>query len=478
MKKNRRFSLVNIFLLIVFFLFSFLNIYYIFKNNILNFKNLNYIFLAINIFMLVLITILVLKNKIKIFTTILLLLGTMISGFIFINLNKTVTFFDKINNNTITSEYKMSIAVIKDSAINNLEDIKDNVISAPLKMDKDNIENFLNHLEQDKKLKFTFGDSISYVKSYENLLNGRENVIILNSAYENILELNDPNYAEKIKKIYEYTIKKENKKKEISNQDDDAFNVYISGIDTFGPITTVARSDVNIVMTVNKKTNKILLTTVPRDAYVRIADGGNNQYDKLTHAGVYGIEASMHTLENLYKTDINYYARINFTSFLKLIDLVGGVDIYNEQSFTSLHGRYNFPVGMVHLDSDKALGFVRERYSLAEGDNDRGKNQQKVLTAIIKKLTTTDALNNAEEILNEMANSLQTNMPMDKVMNLVNEQLSKKSEYLVSSQAISGHGEMGLPSYAMPGYNLYMMRLDEGSLLETQQNIKEVLEGR
>lgn len=134
------------------------------------------------------------------------------------------------------------------------------------------------------------------------------------------------------------------------------------------------------------------MTTTPRDSYVPIADGGNNQKDKLTHAGIYGVDSSIHTLENLYGVDINYYVRLNFTSFLKLIDLLGGVDVYNDQEFTAHTNGKFYPVGNVHLDSEQALGFVRERYSLADGDRDRGRNQQKVIVAIIQKLTSTEAL--------------------------------------------------------------------------------------
>ncbi len=147
----------------------------------------------------------------------------------------------------------------------------------------------------------------------------------------------------------------------------DSFNIYISGIDAYGPISTVSRSDVNIIMTVNRATHKILLTTTPRDSYVAIADGGQNQYDKLTHAGIYGVNASVHTLETLYDIDISNYIRLNFTSFLQLIDLVGGIDVENTQEFTSRVGGYYFPVGQVHLNAEQALGFVRERYSLEGG---------------------------------------------------------------------------------------------------------------
>ena len=208
--------------------------------------------------------------------------------------------------------------------------------------------------------------------------------MVLNSSFEDLITSQHPDFNDKTKVIYSYKITKSVNAKAKQNVGD-TFNVYISGIDTYGPVSSVSRSDVNIIMTVNKKTGKILLTTTPRDSYVKIADGGNNQYDKLTHAGLYGVESSIHTLENVYGIKIDYYARLNFTSFLKLIDTVGGVDVYNDQTFTSRHGGHSFTPGMVHLDADKALGFVRERYGLASGDHDRGKNQEKVIAAIIKK---------------------------------------------------------------------------------------------
>ena len=198
------------------------------------------------------------------------------------------------------------------------------------------------------------------------------------------------------KKIFKYKIIKKIDLKTSANIGD-TFNVYVSGIDTFGEVESVSRSDVNIIMTINKKTGKILLTTTPRDSYVSIADDGDNEYDKLTHAGLYGVESSIHTLENLYGIKLDYYARLNFTSFLRLIDLVGGVDVYNDQTFISEYGGYSFEPGMVHLDADKALGFVRECYNLLEGDNNRGKNQEKVIDAIVKKMTTKDTLKIIEQ---------------------------------------------------------------------------------
>ncbi|HET4086812.1 TPA: LCP family protein, partial [Streptococcus pneumoniae] len=257
-----------------------------------------------------------------------------------------------------------------------------------------------------------------------------------------------------------------------------SFNIYVSGIDTYGPISSVSRSDVNILMTVNRDTKKILLTTTPRDAYVPIADGGNNQKDKLTHAGIYGVDSSIHTLENLYGVDINYYVRLNFTSFLKMIDLLGGVDVHNDQEFSALHGKFHFPVGNVHLDSEQALGFVRERYSLADGDRDRGRNQQKVIVAILQKLTSTEALKNYGTIINSLQDSIQTNMPLETMINLVNAQLESGGNYKVNSQDLKGTGRMGLPSYAMPDSNLYVMEIDDSSLAVVKAAIQDVMEGR
>ena len=172
----------------------------------------------------------------------------------------------------------------------------------------------------------------------------------MNSVFENIIEAEYPDYASKIKKIYEKLTK------DVAAPKVSKINplIFISVVLILTDLSDqFHRSDVNILMTVNRDTKKILLTTTPRDSYVPIADGGNNQKDKLTHAGIYGVDSSIHTLENLYGVDINYYVRLNFTSFLKLIDLLGGVDVYNGQDFTSLHGQYHFPVGNVHLETLK-----------------------------------------------------------------------------------------------------------------------------
>ena len=186
----------------------------------------------------------------------------------------------------------------------------------------------------------------------------------------------------------------------------------------------------------------------------------------------------MKTLENLYDIDIDYYARINFTSFMQLIDILGGIEVYNDQEFVSHIGGYTFPVGNLTLNSEYALAFVRERYSLDGGDADRGRNQQKVISAIINKLASVNSITNFSNIVNSLQTSIQTNMPLETMMQLANKQLSSGSSFVVSSQDVTGTGSTGeLPSYAMPNAALYMMSLDETSVETAKQAIKNTMEG-
>ena len=368
----------------------------------------------------------------------------------------------------------MSVVVLKDSEVHNVTQLDS--VTGPTDTDNENIQKLIADIKTSQSKELTVEQSTSYLTAYKSLVSGEAKAIVLNSVFENIIESEYPDYASKIRKIYTKNITKEVAAPKVSKNQ--SFNVYVSGIDTYGPISSVSRSDVNIIMTVNRETKKILLTTTPRDSYVPIADGGNNQKDKLTHAGIYGVDASIHTLENLYGIDLNYYARLNFTSFLKLIDLLGGVDVYNDQEFTAHTNGKFYPVGNVHLDSEQALGFVRERYSLADGDRDRGRNQQKVIVAIIQKLTSSEALKNYSDIIRGLQDSLQTNMPIETMMDLVNAQLGSGGSYKVNSQDLKGTGRMGLPSYAMPDSNLYMMEIDDSSLAAAKSAIQDVMEGR
>ena len=440
------------------------------KYDFLNFRGINYAIIGVIIAAIILSIFLIIKKKAKIFNVIMLVIMNIALVFSYMQFRTAIGLFDNLNNNATVSEYTMNVVVLKNDKAEKLADLKDATVSAPVSSDGENINKLMKEIRDKEKQSLNLSESKNYFSAYEELTAGAARAMVLNSSFEDLITSQHQDFKDKTKVIYSYKITKTVNAKAKQNAGD-VFNVYISGIDTYGPVSSVSRSDVNIIMTVNKKTGKILLTTTPRDSYVKIADGGNNQYDKLTHAGLYGVESSIHTLENVYGIKIDYYARLNFTSFLKLIDTVGGVDVYNDQAFISHVGKKDFQPGLLHMNSDMALSFVRERYSLTGGDHDRGKNQEKVITAIIKKITSKEGLANYQSVIKDLSESIQTNMPIETAMGLANEQLS-------SGKALTGTGSMGLPSYAMPGAQLYMMQIDDKSLAEVTANIKDVLEGK
>lgn len=471
---KKMWGMVNIGLTILYTVLVAFLLFIMFNYNFLSFRFLNII---ITIGLLVVLAISIFLQKAKkstLVTTIILVVFSLISLVGVFGFKQMIDITNRMNQTAAFSEVEMSVVVPKDSDIKDVNQLT--TVQAPTKVDKNNVDTLMSALKKDKKVDVKVDDVASYQEAYDNLKSGKSKAMVLSGSYASLLESVDSNYASHLKTIYTYKIKTKNNNS-AKQVDSKVFNIYISGIDTYGSISTVSRSDVNIIMTVNMNTHKILLTTTPRDAYVKIPGGGADQYDKLTHAGIYGVETSEQTLENLYGIKIDYYARINFTSFLKLIDQLGGVTVHNDQAFTSLHGKFDFPVGDIQMNSEQALGFVRERYSLDGGDNDRGKNQEKVISAIVNKLASLKSVSNFTSIVNNLQDSVQTNMSLDTINALANTQLDSGSKFTVTSQAVTGTGSTGqLTSYAMPNSSLYMMKLDDSSVESASQAIKNLME--
>lgn len=254
----------------------------------------------------------------------------------------------------------------------------------------------------------------------------------------------------------------------------DSFNVYMSGLDVDGDISTISRSDVNIVASMNLKSGEAILTSVPRDSYLPIAGEGNNQLDKLTHAGNYGVKSSMDTIANALSIELPYYAKVNFTSFVKIVDILGGIEVENTQEFTSnVSGKF-YEKGKVYLDGAGALDFVRERYGLEDGDLDRGRNQEKVLKAIFSKMARPSSLLNIKEITRAVSESISTNIPTNKLFNIASSYVFNLG-FDIENEELDGYYDY-LPSYAMPGYNLSMFIIYDESIEEVRDKIENLLE--
>ncbi len=323
----------------------------------------------------------------------------------------------------------------------------------------------------------------SFIGVADAILNGEVDAVMLNGISVTLL-LEEDGYEDlflhvRVLKIIPHTEKDfvtqpgETQEQDVTNT---PFAVYISGTDTRSGVAYSSRSDVNILMIVNPETKQVLLVNTPRDYYVSNSAGKGSK-DKLTHLSLYGVECSINALEELYDIEIQYYAKINYTGFEKVVDAVGGITIYSEEAFVTKIGKTQIYVGENRLDGVRALNYARERKSVTGGDNGRGKNQMKVITAIMKKATSgTTIISNYSAILDSLAGLFTTNFEMSEISNLVKMQLNDMASWDVRSYAVTGTGGYDI-TYSVPGMELYVMRPDEESVQHGQTLINKVFAG-
>lgn len=384
-----------------------------------------------------------------------------------------------ISKNENIEKLQFSLIVLKSSPMTKLSDVGSMAVGASLERDKENVDEYVKKLMAEKNTSLNLKNANDYAGMAKSLLENEQKVILFNEGYRAIVEEGVKDFSEKTRIIDSVVIERTKQKTEdttVKNAEG-CYNIYVSGNDNYGTLSNISRSDVNLILSVNTNTKKILITTVPRDSYVRIPGRGNNQFDKLTHAGIYGVETSQKTLENLFGIKIDYYARINFTSLIKIVDVLGGIEVKNDQSFTA--GGYHFDKGTIHLNGERALLFARERHALTGGDLDRGRNHTKIIEAMISKAMSPSILLNYNNIMNAVLEATQTNVPKDLMISVINKQLESGGSWKIEKTDISGHGTTGtLPSYAMPGWKLYMFVPDENSIKATKEKMDKILSGQ
>jgi len=407
------------------------------------------------------------------------LLGMILSVLFMAVAAKGATIFMSANSmlaNVGGATYKidnMLVVVRIDDPAENLMDAKDYVFGRQTYADQENTEKMLSEIRSRVGQEISLLEYDTVQSEAAALLNGEIQAAVYNEAFTGVLEESIEGYSERVKVLDHFEIR--TKVDTAGRSVNKPFNVYISGIDVSGAITTTSRSDVNIIMNVNPDTKKILLTTTPRDYYVTIPGISGERRDKLTHAGIYGVDRSMAALENLYGVELSYYAKVNFTSLIKIVDALGGVDVESEYAFSA--GGYSFSEGINHLDGDAALAFSRERYSFSDGDNQRGKNQEAVLAAIIKKASSPAVLASANKILASISKSVETNMTQDEMAQLISMQLSDGGDWDVESQAASGKGDTQT-CFSSGSQPLYVMWPDDAAVAELSEKMRLVLEGK
>ena len=387
----------------------------------------------------------------------------LVLGVLLLYLGKTYSVLDRITGSDTRID-EMSVIVLKDDPAESLEDAS-GYIFGTAQIDSENAGKVTDEINNKLKTEISSVSFSAYAEEVGALYDGQVGAIIFNEAYREMMIESYPEFSNETRVIYTMKIKT---KVDIGKSDkkvtQEPFYVYITGIDTYGDISTTSRSDVNIIAKVDPKNRKIQMVSTPRDAYVELPSFG--AYDKLTHAGIYGVQESIGALEALYGIKIDYYLRVNFSGFEKIVDALGGITVESDYAFTSWDGEY-FEEGINELSGSRALSFARERKSFGDGDFQRGRNQMKVIRAILDKAMSPSILGSYTRVLDSLTGSFDTSMSSAEISSLVKMQLSNGGSWDIESYEVTGYGDYRA-TYSYGSAALDVVVLDEAMVEEAR----------
>lgn len=415
----------------------------------------------------------------------LLLSGAMLYGVVAVNsvqsaLSKIV---GKMTETEITE-----VRVMNDNPATSMGDTRGYTFGYIADADTKNTQSILDEISK------SFGTIKS--KGYDSmtaladaLYDDEVDAILINQGYVDLLTEKDgyTDFRDQTRVLYTYTTTHEvDPIVPNTSITKEPFVVYCSGIDArVDDISAKSRSDVNILAVVNPTTKQILLVNTPRDYYLPLARNG--ELDKLTHAGLYGIDESMKVLGNLYGVQADYYVRVNFAGLVKIVDALGGVDIESDANFSCVpmetpdgngdytYQKYSFTKGINHVNGSQALAFARERKAFADGDNRRGQHQMTVIKAIVNKACSSAVLTKYQELLKAASDAFITNMPYADISSLVQMQLGDMADWNITTYAVSGEGSTEY-CYA-PGDKAWVMIKDSSKVNTAKNMIQQVING-
>lgn len=482
MKEKDIFKLVRYGFAIVQSIITLLFLYFLAKLDVLPQK---YFFLAVGVLIVLCVLNVFLQFK-KILGIIMMVIGIIISiglGIACVYIAKTT----EVMNKTAGADEqidKMIVYVLADDEANSLGDASDYTYGILDTRGREATDKTVEEINKTINKEIATKEYEDFFTMIDALYSGEVKSIILNEAYIDVI-IETEGYEDFKDKVKELLMTEVKSKLEWYEQDDDSsiklnsdvFTLYISGIDTYGSVAKTSRSDVNIIAVVNTKTKQILLVSTPRDYYVPLSIS-NGVKDKLTHAGIYGINCSKDTLSMIYDLDIQYYFRLNFDGFIKIIDKLGGVTVHSDYAFTTKHYNVNIKVGENRLNGEQALGFARERYAFADGDRQRGRDQMEVIKAVINEMASSKMLYNYTDIMDAISDGFQTSMPKDMIQSLVKMQINDMKKWNVLSYSVDGTGSSS-STYSIPQIdNLWVMIPDESTIEHSKELIQQVIDGK
>lgn len=381
----------------------------------------------------------------------------------------TIDFLKQFGFNTYKEEV-YNVLVLDESEYEELNDLDNESIGHLDENVHEGLNSAIDKIDQQIDFESVVLDDINSL--VDNLSSEEIDAIILEDAQITMLEEDNNGLMDNFRIIASFDIETEIEvvSKEV-NVTKDSYNILITGIDSYGSITRVSRSDVNMIVSVNPKENKILLTSIPRDYYVYLSDYGD--YDKLTHTGIYGIDVTTKALEDLLDIDINYYVKVNFTTLVDIVDELGGITVNSNYDFTSIDG-YHFSKGENNLNGKEALSFARERQAFSEGDRVRVENQQLVLTAIINKVLSPSIITNYNSLLNALSGEFLTNITNNEITDLIKWQIDGMYSWDIETISLDGSNAFDY-TYSYKNQKLYVMMPYPESVNSAKEKIKNVL---
>ena len=399
-------------------------------------------------------------------------------------INKTRSAISSISGET-TEVTQMAVYVKSDDAADSVEATAGYTYGILSSLDRENTDGAVAHLNSQFGTEVQTKEYAGLTELADGILNGEVNAMLLNSGYLSVYEDMDgyTDFSTKIKEVgtvdVESTIQSAEESTPIepitTANGGKVYTIYLSGIDTRGEMTAKSRSDVNIIATVNTDTHEILLVSTPRDYFVPLSISGGAP-DKLTHAGIYGIDVCMDTLGMLYDIDINYYFRINFGGFVKVIDALGGITVNSDYDFDSKNILgYHFNKGENYVNGEQALIFARERYAFQEGDRQRGKNQMEVIRGVVKKALSPEILTSYSSILSSLDGCFGTNITYEEIAQILQQQLTNGGDWTIVSYSVNGTGATEKP-YSM-SQKAYVMVPDYNTVDKAKSLMEKVRNG-